>query len=346
MTNVTGENRAAEALMNMHLPVFESVLANAASDEALWNHRVKTFEALGLLDFQTASEPKHHGLDQFAGDCNGESVYVLPAKQLDEPILRRRLLRKLKAHRPSIRTRHRLQLHRDQVAEDKYRRDIAKVLTYKWVLNLEPRDMDMAIANLMDVSALEQCLDTFRLNDLSAANISSLLLRRSVNELLGRSEKLKARIDLAGAKMAFVQAEAIECIRRRFEQILEESKFTLSCILAETHANYDGAIADNRKRGADDAVAYAKKLEERAAKDSEDPQENFRRAVDRRLSRRKAARKRLARMRRRHPGAFAFRLASRMILFTVPLLLAFHIKMGSKGVSPVNAICRLFNWDC
>ena len=355
MANTNCDNRAAEIFMDLHLPLFESVLTNAARDEARWNRRVETLETLGLLDFQTDSGLKLKSvLDQFADDQKGERVYVLPAKELDQPILKRRLMRKLKVHRPSSWTRHRLRLDRDQIFDDKYRRDIAKVLTYKWAFSLELGNIDdlqamklVKFTKLMDVSALEQCLDTFRLNDLCAESINSLLLRRLTNELLDGNDKLQARLSLAGAKMAFVQEKAVEDVQVQCQKILPEFKRALGDILSETNGEFDAAIAANRERAADDDALYAKTLAERAQRDSEDTEESFRRAVDRRLSRSKATRKRWARMlRRRHPAAFAFWAASRLTLFAVPLLLAFHLKVGTNGITLVNSICRLLNWEC
>ncbi len=355
MANTNCDNRAAEFFMDLHLPLFESVLTNAARDEARWIHRVETLETLGLLDFQTESGLKLKSvLDQFADDQKGERVYVLPAKELDQPVLRRRLMRKLRVHRPGNWTRHRLRLDRNQIFDDKYRQDIAKVLTYKWALNFElanTGDLQVMILlklrKLMDVPALEQCLDTFRLNDLCAESINSLLLRRLTNELLDRSDALQARLRLALAKTDFVQEKAVEDIQVQCQKILPEFRLALGDILAETNRQYDAAIAANRARAADDDALYAKTLAERAQRDSEDPEERFRRAVDRRLSRRKAAGKRWARMlRRRHPAAFALWAASRLTLLAVTLLLAFHLKVGSDGVTLVNSVCRLLNWQC
>lgn len=355
MANTNCDNHAAEIFMDSHLPLFESVLTNAARDEARWNRRVETFETLGLLDFQTDSGLKLKSvLDQFADEQKGERVYVLPAKELDQPILKRRLMRKLKVHRPSRWTRHRLRLDRDQISDDKYRREIAKVLTYKWALSLElgnPGDLQtmklLMFTKLMDVPALEQCLDTFRLNDLRAESINSLLLRRLTDELLDGNDKLQARLSLAGSKMALVQEKALEKIQIHRQKILPEFKLAQGDILAQTYGEFDVAIAANRERAAVDDALYARTLAERALRDSEDPEERFRRAVDRRLSIRKAAAKRWARMlRRRHPAAFFFWAASRLTLLAAPILLAFHLKVGIDGVTLVNSICRFLNWQC
>ncbi|MCC7526988.1 MAG: hypothetical protein IT342_00615 [Candidatus Melainabacteria bacterium] len=345
MANTNCDNRAAEMLMSFHQPLFENVLTNAARDEERWNHRVETFETLGLLDFTMASPLKPtSGLDEFAADQNGERVYVLPEKQLSRSVMRNRLARKVKAHRTLNVARHRLRLDREQVADEKYRRDIAKVLAYKWVLNLEPGNMDMMLLKFMDVFALEHLLDTLRLNNISAKNISSFLLRRSVDELLDKNEKLQTFLARVNENMACLQEQAIEEIRHGAEVILSTSRLDLAAIASQTQSEFDTTIADNGKRAAEDAVLYARKVAERAAKDGEDPDESFRRAVDRKLARRKAARKRLARMRRRYPAGFSLWLASRMMLVLAPLLLAFHIEVG--GVPLVNSICRLLNWGC
>lgn len=344
MTNATQTNRATEILMDLHQPLFEHVLINASMSEKRWSHRVKTFESLGLLDFHTASTLKPRPVfDQFVEDENGERIYVFSEKQLEVPNWQHRLVRKLRAPRPSQLTRHRLPLHRDQVNDDKYRQDIAKVLAYKWALNLELGHMDIAFMRLMDVVALEHLLDTFRLSDISAKNINSFLLHRLVNQLFDKSEKLEARFNSMKEKIALVQEQAVKDMQLRCAEILAESRLASDAILAETQAQYDAAIAANRKREADDAALYAKTLAERALRDDEDPEESFRRAVGKRLARQKAARKRLAQRKRRHPTGFVFWAASRLALVGVPLFLAFHLKMGSSGVTLVELISRLLN---
>lgn len=348
MTNTPGENRAAELLMDFHQPLFEKVLTNAARNEESWSQRVATFKTLGLLDFVMASARKpRSGLDEFAADQNGERVFILPEKQLNQPVVRNRLARKLKAHRTVSVTRHTLQLDRGQVADDQYRQEIAKVLAYKWTLNLEPGNTDMALIKLMDVFALEHFLDTLRLNTMTASNISSFLLRRSVDELLDKNETFQTWLGDINAKMAGLQEQAIENIRRGVDNVfLSKSRPDLAALASQTNFEFDKAIAANRKRAAEDAYAYTKKVAERQAKAGEDPQEKFKRAVNRNLARRKAARKRLARMRRLHAAGFSIWLASRMSLVAGALALALQIKVGSEGVSLGSAICWLFNFLC
>lgn len=347
MTNTTGENRAAELLMDFHQTLFETVLTNAARDEERWSHRVKTFETLGLLDFTMASPFKPtSALDEFAADHNGERVFVLREKQLSRTAERNRLARKLKAHRTATVTRHRLRLDRDQIADGKYRRDIAKVIAYKWVINLDPDNMDMMIIRLMDVFALEHLLDTLRLNNMTARNISSYLMRRSVDELLDKNEKFQIRLGDIRARMARLEDQAVAEMSQTGDVILSRSRADLDALLSEAQLEFDSAIAVNRKEAEQDADASAQKVAERAAKNCQSPNDSFKRAVDQTVARRNVALKRLARRRRRHPTGFSLWLASRMTIVAGALFLALQIKVGSQGASLVNAICRLFELGC
>lgn len=341
------EDRAGAAvLMDMHRPLFESSLLNACGDEQRWAHRIKTFESCGLLDFHTASTLKPKPvLDQFVETEDGERLYVFSEEQLDQPRWKRGLIRKLKAPRPSKWTRHRLPIHRDKIMNDpKYREDISKVLAYKWVGHIdEPDSMDMMYMQLMDAAALDHFLDTFRLNDISAEKMNAYLVRRLAEELLDKNEKFQELMARMKSEIAPIREQFAIDIRRICEDAMAQSQPVFDAILAEANARADAAIAEIRARSAASEARYAEVIAEHGIKADEDRQESFRRAVDQKIARRNAARKRLARMRRRRPGGFVLWLGSWLAIVGVPVFLAFHLKVGSSETTLVELISQLFN---
>lgn len=337
------ENRADEVFMDLHRPLFESVLLSASGDEKRWAHRVKTFENCGLLDFHTASTLKPKPvIDQYVEDADGDRTYMFSEKQLEEPRWKGRLIRKLKALRPSKWMRHRLQLHRDRVADPKYREDIAKVLAYKWVGQLQPDALDVMYMRLMDASALEHCLDSFNQIQITPDNLNDYLLRRFANQLLDQNEEFNALMERMKGEMKLVREEVMAEIREITAKILAESQAAMDVIAAQARERADRAIEEIRARAAENEARHAKFMAENVKPDDEDPEESFRRTVDRSIARRNAALKRLARMRRRKPMGFMWWLASRLVILGVPVALACFMEFGEDGVTLVELINNYF----
>lgn len=340
------EDRADEIFMDLHRPLFESVLLSASGDEKRWAHRVKTFESCGLLDFHTASTLKPKPvIEQYVEDADGERTYLFNEKQLGEPRFKNRLVRKLKAPRPSKWMRYRLPLHRNQVADPKYREDIAKVLAYKWVGHLQPLAMDVMYMRLMDADALEHCLDKFSMNRINTANLNDYLLRRFANELLDKNEGFNALMERMKAEMAPIREEAMAQIRAITAQCLAESNAAMDVIAEEARKRADTAIAEIRARAAEQAALDAKFWADHPPRSDEDPEVRFRRQVDMSIARRNAALKRLARMRRRKPLGFMLWAASRLAIVAVPVALACFMEVGEDGVTLVEFVKQWFASD-
>lgn len=336
---MTPENRAGEIFYDLHRPLFESLLLTVSSDEQRWAHRIKTFESAGLLDFHTASSLKPKPvIDQFVEDENGERIYAFRESQLDQPKWKRSFIRKVKAPRPSKWTRHRLQLHRNQVQDPKYREDISKVLAYKWVGHLEPENVDVMYMKLMDVAALEHILDRFPRNQITTANINEYLLRRFANDLLDKNEKFQALMDRMKADIAPIKEQVYAEIRQITERFRVESDAAFAVILAESQRRADVAIAEIRARAAANAERDAKFAATMVRDNDEDPEVSFRKTVDASIARQKEARKRLARMQRRTPGGFTLWLASRAAMVAVPVALAFFMEFGESGTTLVEVL--------
>lgn len=340
---MTPENRAGEIFYDFHRPLFESLLLNASGDEQRWAHRVKTFESFGLLDFVTASNLKPKPVnDQYVEDENGERIYAFRESQLDEPKWKRSFIRKLKAPRPSKWMRYRLPLHRDQVQDPKYRADIAKVLSHKWVIQIVPEETDVMYLKLMDASALEYILDHFRMNELTTSKVNDFLLRRFANELLDKNEKFNALMDRMKAEIAPIKEQFYAEIRQITAQIRAESDAAFEAIRVESQRRCDEAIAEIRARAAIQAQRDAE-FNAKMARPVEDPEVAFRRTVDESIARQKEARKRLARMRRRTPGGFMLWAASRAAIVAVPVALAFLMEFGEGGITLVEFINEWLN---
>jgi hypothetical protein len=333
---MTPENRAGEVFYDLHRPLFESLLLNASGDEQRWAHRIKTFESCGLLDFQTASNLKPKPvIDQYVVDENGERIYAFRESQLDEPKWKRSFIRKVKAPRPGKWTRHRLQLHRNLVQDPKYREDIAKVLSYKWVGHLEPENLDVMYMKIMDVAALEYILDHYSRNQITTSNINEYLLRRFANELLDKNEKFQALMDRMKAEIAPIKEQVYAEIRQICDKIRAESDAAFAAIAAESQRRADIAIAEIRARAAVNAAKDAA-FNATMVRSDEDPEVAFRRSVDESIARQKAARKRLARMRRRTPGGFLLWAASRAAMVAAPIAIAYFLEFGESGVTIVE----------
>jgi hypothetical protein len=333
---MTPENRAVEIFYDLHRPLFESLLLTVSGDEQRWAHRIKTFESAGLLDFHTASNLKPKPvIDQYVEDENGERIYAFRESQLDEPKWKRSFIRKVKAPRPSKWTRHRLQLHRDQVQDPKYREDIAKVLAYKWANHLEPENVDVMYMKLMDVAALEHILDRFPSNQINTANVNDFLMRRFANELLDKNEKFQALMDRMKAEIAPIKEQFYAEIRQITAQIRAESDAAFAAIAEESRRRADIAIEAIRARAAEQAerdAAFAATM----VRSDEDPEVAFRRTVDESIARQKEERKREARLRRSTPGGFALWLMSRAAMVAVPVGLAFFMEFGESGTTLVE----------
>jgi len=336
---MTPENRAGEVFYDLHRPLFESLLLSASVDGQRWAHRVKTFESHGLLEFVTASSLKPKPvLDQFV-EVDGERVYTFTERQLEEPKWKRSFIRKVKAPRPSKWTRHLLQLDRNKVADPKYREDIAKVLAYKWVGHLQPENLDVLYVKLMDERALEHFLDRFRRIDVTPDNVNAYLTRRLAEELLDKNENFQAIMARMQAEFAPIREETMAEISRICDEARANSKVAFDAILAKATERSDAAIAEIQARAAARAAEEAKaKAAKKDIDEDEDPQVAFRRSVDRRIARQNAARKRLARMRRRKPAGFAWWLGSRIAMVSVPVLLAFHLEIGESHTTLVDLI--------
>lgn len=329
----------SEFFMTLFVPLFEAVLVNASSDEQRWIERVKTFESLGLLDFKTTSPLKPKPVfDQFFEDANGERIYAFFETQLYKPLWHRRLLRKLRAPRPTNRISHRLPLYRDEIKDEKYRKDIAKVLAYKWVVNLKPGHINKMFESLMDVAALEHCLDTFRFNDISAVNIAGFLLRRLAGEWFDKEEKIRTRIELMRENLDLISNRAFQNLTLIEAENAAQARLGCASIVAETHADCDALLAEIRKNLAVHQEECARRID--LLKPDEDADESFRRAVNLNVKRRKDVRKRYARMLRRHPAGFVRWVAPRLALSTIALLFAVNLKVGASGIMLVQFICR------
>lgn len=341
----TLNERCAETFLNLHLNLFVGVLKNAANDEQRWTHRVKTFGYCGLLEFVTASNLKPKPvLDDFDTDSNGERIYKIREGQIEEPKVRRRILKKLSAKRPGKWTRHRLEIDRERILRDeKYSRDIATLLAYKWVTHLEPEVLDVLAIHLLDVAALEHCLDQFNLVKISSENVTDYLLHRLANELLDKNEKFQAVMDTMKAELKVIREETMASIHEICREISEESKIRLAIISAEASAKCDAAIAEIRERA-------AKRAAEDAAYNASlppvdlDPEATFRRQVDEGIARRNAALKRLARMKRRTWKGKLFWAAKHIAIWGGVGLLAFNMEFGAEGTTLVEVLGNFFDW--
>lgn len=340
MTHTT--NTHAEVLSGIYFKLFKNILVVSASDEALWKHRVSTFAKCGLLDFATPSNIKPRPvLDSFVESENGERVYMFRESEVEEPIWRRRLTRKLKAARPPKYHRHRLELDRNRVEDPDYVCDIAKVLTYKWVLSMHPGHLDMLAMKLVDQEALEHCLDRFALNQMCAARVTDYLMHREVNRILDENESFQNLMTTMKAELSVIREDFEARVKEIADQVRARSNIAMELILSEVHARCDKAIADIRERAAAGAAEEERYRLEDPISD-EDPQVAFRRAVDKGLARKKTARKRLARMRRRTPLGFTWWVAKYAAIACAISLVAFNLEVNG-GTLP-ELLESLWNW--
>ncbi|MBK9141168.1 MAG: hypothetical protein IPM23_01630 [Candidatus Melainabacteria bacterium] len=341
METATDRNQASEFFMGLYQHLFERALTNAVGDKQRWDDRVKTFLTLGLLDFQSASTLKPRPLfDEFVEDEHGERIYVFPDSQLDEPNWRRRLARRLRAPRPSTWTNHRLEIHRDQIEDDRYRLDIARVLAYKWLVVLDPGQMEMRLMSLMNVETLEYCLDTFRFNDLNASSIGSVVLSRITSALFKKNEMIERRLGCFNERTAVIMGEVAENIARVCQAILAKYRLEALAELSATNAECDAALANHRP---EDELRRARRLLAELGTRDANPESSFRLTVNRKLARRKAARMRLARMRRLHKSGFALWIASRLGLVAGSLLVLLQVRVGKSGRTITELISGLLN---
>lgn len=335
-------NSHTEVLSGIYFQLFKNILVVSASDEARWNHRVSTFAKCGLLDFATPSNIKARPvLDTFVEDENGERMYVFTEAEVEKPTWRRSLARKLKAARPPKYNRHRLELDRSRATDPKYVSDIAKVLTYKWVLSMHPDNLDLLAMKLIDQEALEHFLDRFALNDLCAENVTSHLMHREVNRILDENETFQNLITKMTAEISVVREEFSASVKAIADEVREKSNIAMDLIVREINARCDKAIAEIRERAAARAAEEERYRLENPISD-EDPQVAFRRAVDASIARKRTARKRLARMQRRHPLGFSLWLAKYAAIACGIAVLVFFLEVN--GTTLVEYLEGLWNW--
>ncbi len=340
-TTGASEKQVNETLYVLHLPLFESLLTQSAINEESFEHRLKTLHYHALLDFYspTTFKPKPV-LESYSEGETGERTYCFAEGELDAPAWRRKLIRKLKAPRPSwTRTHHHLVINREQILSDKkYIEDIAKLLSYKWLNILGyHNEVELAIVReFMDVDALVHFLDYFRLQETSPSGINKFLLRRQINRSYDENEKIKAlttqfqdRINQAG-----------ESARQELSSIIGDiiaRKITLDDILAgvsESSKFVEQTISWSNSQK-EQIIAKLHQIEQLRLTD-----ENFRNAVAENLAGKKIA-KRLAREQRPLAQRIAYSVVSNAAILALILAIAFYVEFGLSHITIVDLIVNL-----
>ncbi len=333
------EKYVDDSLYKLHRSLFESVLAISAQNADSFEQRLKRFEYFGLLDFYSKAPFNARPLlEQYIENDNGERIYAFAEKQLARPHWKGRFIRRLRAQRPSVYMRYRLEVKRDAIINDKkYVKDIATILAYKWVGLLGRPDSEelVTVMRLMDAAALVHFLDNFQFTDLSLSCIKLFLMRREVEMFLDNNqslvdlhERIEVRLKLAGSvsKTELGRLDVSTLPKLDLEELLAPESDRCKFV-------------DRIRSWSEERKNDVSKMLLRSTR-SELTQESFQRAVYSRIARKKAARMRLARMRASRPFGSMYHLAPRVILVFVTLLFVFYIKIGHSQFTIVDLISR------
>lgn len=260
--------RYAEDLHDLYTKLFSGVLLNASTSEASWKHRLETFKSVSLQEFVVPSNIKPEPL-------------TFDESRVDDPKYRRWFVRKLQAPRPSKWARHILPIHRDQVDDEKYRTDIAKVIAYNWIKRLDPVESDVQLIPLMKatVSDLEMMLDKARMSIVSADWGAGVLLHVLADKLVGENPKfqeIEAEIKAVGKA---AREELAASLKELGERVMAEASESLGKIVADTNRDLDDTMNGIRERLAESGERARIALAEHGIDPNEDREETFRRAV-------------------------------------------------------------------
>ena len=318
-------DRYAEDLHDRFITLFEIVLENASQSEALWKHRVETFNRVGLLEFVVPSKIERKPLN------------IDEARLEDDIPYRRMIIRKLKAPRPSKWTRHKLILDRAKVDDDEYRNNIAKVLSFKWVEKLYPIEGGEHLLAIFQANAndLEQMLDHGKLNTIGAKWCSDFLLRQLAYELIEKNEKfieIEARIREVGKA---AREELAASLAKLHEETMASANVALNRILDDTNRKLDHALAGiqaNLRKSQERSQAA---LAEHGIDPKEDREETFRKAVLAREAAMKVERKAAWRAK-----PFWVRMLPPLAIIALAFVLFFHLEVA--GVTPFEWTKSIF----
>ena len=231
----TGTSAILFSLCQSH---FDTVLLHSSKDDSVWNHRQESFRKLSLLEFLVPSlfTPKPYDIDE---------------ARLEDVRYRLKVIRKLKAPRPSKWSRQFLHIDQSRMEDDNYRSQMARVLAYRFMLFLTPLSDEMHVVLplvKMSVEELEYALDTLALNTLDSVSMAKLLLNRLANKLVDQNptfikveSELKAEMKAIGDDLQASMKEIGDKHRAEFGAKLER-------ILSDVRRSADEAINGIKER--------------------------------------------------------------------------------------------------
>lgn len=326
MTNhpstLTAENRHAEDLLALCQPLFANLLLADSRQDDTWAHRLETLNRCQLLTYRVPSifKPKPLAIDE---------------NRLDDSRYRRWLSKKLVAPRPGKFMNVRLDIDRTKLTEPAYRQDISTVLAHKWMNQFLPVEslLDVCVlTRLLTVSTLRHCLDNLRLNDLYSKRVVPTLMRQLAEELVDNNEDFQRCMAEMRCATGVIVAEAQAAIRTSASEILESGNAAIDEITADGAARFDALSAEISQSFAESAARNQIALDE-CATSGEDPEVEFRRALDQRERERKEAYKNSKEKWIWRAGLTAF-----------ALVVTFFFEIGVDHITPAEAIVDFARW--
>lgn len=308
-----------DALYEVSFHAFKSILWREAHDPEVWTKRAERLKANGLLTHTTRSTFKPKEI-------------VVESERLDDPRYRRRLIRELKAPRPSKWVHHEIRIDRAKLIEDEnYLADMSKLLAYKWTNKLLPVESDLSKLCLLKLDAefLADCLDKMSMHQSEADAVAALRLRSFCEEALDKNEKYNAMV----ADIRKAGSEALAKFRSEMELIKRETLdgFGKSTdrILRDVSEKSDSYMRDTRASISATAEHSARVLEENSS--HVDPETEWRETLRRADEKRKLERKPLG-------------WRSKTLIYTGVLGLGYLLGkyLEIEGATPFEALSTVF----
>lgn len=301
---------------------FTAILVRDAADSDKFKSRVERFKVHGLLSYRMESmfKPKEINFD--------------PAR-VEDSRYRRKLIRELKAPRPSKWVYRNIQIDRSKLADEGYLNDIAKLLAYGWSKALMPIDSPLSALLLLkqDADFVSLVLDKFGPHQISSEVVAHYRLRTFIEDAVDNNETLKAslaEIRKVGAEARAKFSEEMAVVNK---EILRDFNARMDSILAETKASCDSALTHTSGELAD-VADHSRKVLEESGYPNRDPEKEWREQLRKADEKRKAESPKLS---------WTAKALITLGGLGVATLLGFYLEVGPERVTPFAALASWFN---
>ena len=218
-----------EQLLTSKISLFEQVLIRAAANDDRWLHRIETFKRLSMLEFIVPSKFKAPKIEIDHERMDNDGRY------------RHTIANKIKRRRPGKWTRHVIEIDRNGLSDDTYRKDISKILAMKFLAlviptgNTADEGAEVILPLLrMNADQLELVLDSIPLNKIDAPAVSRAIIEKMAHDEIEKNPKFQqiCRDISAAAQAALAEfrVHAEEVRAKALESFDKSSRESLAAV--------------------------------------------------------------------------------------------------------------------